>query len=102
MLISDRKGRCARLATIILCIMRCDFTARTVRCKHELRFGVVQVHDLSSRRLLQNKLIVAKLAVKLQLHHAESDVIFFLRPLISICEGNSLRYTLCTPRSGRQ
>src|SRR5882762_1898856 len=81
MLISDRSGRCARLATIILCIMGCDLLPGLCAVGANLRFGVVQVHNLSSWRFLQNKFVVCKVCVQFQFHHTESDVVLLLRPL---------------------
>src|SRR6184192_4701788 len=98
-LISERIGRCTRLATTILFIasfLRRNRCLRLRRGQHlrlagwgcarrrscrrsALRRWHIQTHQLRSRRLLQRKLIVAQVLVELQLHHIQPDGIFLLR-----------------------
>src|SRR5438876_7318899 len=99
-LISERIGRCTRLATTILFIAsflrrnRCLRLrrgqhlrlagwgcARRWRChRSALRRRHIQAHQLRARRLLQGKLVVAQILVELQLDHIQPDGILLLRP----------------------
>src|SRR2546423_14380008 len=50
---------------------------RTRRCRTSLR--LVQMHHVSSRRLLQRKLIVTQRLIDLQLQDVEFDIVLLLR-----------------------
>src|SRR6185436_16504255 len=82
--ISDRIGRCAKLATIILFIMLVNpLIVDVFRTSTAAAFGrlIVQTHYLSARRLLESKLLVCEALVEFNFHNGQSDVVSLRRPL---------------------
>src|SRR5919108_2481023 len=80
MLITERTGRCTRLATIMRFIMSACLLSVCSLLGLRLAGPLVHVYNYRSGRLLQGKLVVGERLIQLQFYNLEQDRILLLRP----------------------
>src|SRR5450755_565729 len=83
MLISERTGRRTRFPMIMRFIMSFPGTLPALVIQHPSRAGIrlIEEHHVSSRRLLQRKLVVSQRLVDVQFDDVQSDVVILPRTL---------------------